>query len=160
MSSSHDSSSELNSIQRELILQLRQNSGYAVMFHQLISDRLGLNPTDHKCLDFLNRNGAVTAGRLAQLTGLTTGSITSVIDRLETAGYVIRDKDPKDRRRVVIKVVPEKVDKISPMFQLIFESTSEILTQYNEQETKLLLNFIKQCNDMTLTVMNQFKQGG
>lgn len=158
MSSNHDSSSELTAIQRELILQLRQNSGYAVMFHSLISDKLGLNPTDQKCLDFLNRSGSVTAGNLAQLTGLTTGSITSVIDRLENSGYVIRDRDPNDRRRVVIKVVPEKMDKISPMFQSIFESTSEILTQYNEQETELILNFIRQCNDMTLTVMNQFKQ--
>jgi|SRR5699024_6852636 len=159
MSSNHDSSSELTSTQRELILQLRQNSGRAVMFHQLISDKLGLNPTDHKCLDFLNRSGPVTAGQLAQLTGLTTGSITSVIDRLESSGYAIRDKDPKDRRRVIIKAVPEEMDKISPMFESIFESTSEILAQYSEREAKLILNFIKQCNDMTLNAMNQFKQG-
>jgi len=128
------------------------------MFHELIADKLGLNATDHKCLDFLNRSGPVTAGQLAQLTGLTTGSITSVIDRLETSGYVIRDKDPKDRRRVMIKVVPEEMEKISPMFQSIFESTLKILSQYNEKETKRILDFIKQCNEMTLTVMNQFKQ--
>ncbi|MYL42665.1 MarR family winged helix-turn-helix transcriptional regulator [Virgibacillus salexigens] len=159
MSSNHFSSAELTSTQIELIHELRLNSGRAVMFHELLSDKLGLNATDHKCLDFLNRSGPVTAGQLAQLTGLTTGSITSVIDRLEASGYVGRDKDPKDRRRVIIKVVPEEMEKISPMFQSIFESTVKILSQYNERETKLIHDFIKQCNEMTLTVMNQFNQG-
>ncbi|WJH36140.1 MarR family transcriptional regulator [Paenibacillus sp. CC-CFT747] len=105
---------ELSPLRQELIGELRQNSARAVMFHQLISEQLGLNATDHKCLDFLNRTGPVTAGQLAQLTGLTTGAVTSVIDRLEKAGYVVRDKDPNDRRRVVVKTVSDSTAGISP----------------------------------------------
>ncbi|WP_258167981.1 MarR family transcriptional regulator [Paenibacillus sp. AR247] len=83
--------------------------------------------------------------------------MTSVIDRLEQAGYVIRDKDPNDRRRVVVKPVPEGSASISPLFQSIMQSTLEIVSQYTEQELQLILNFIRQCNEMTLTEMNKMK---
>ncbi|MED1951966.1 MarR family transcriptional regulator [Brevibacillus centrosporus] len=146
---------KMTSTQQALLHELRQNSARAVMFHQLVSEKLGLNATDHKCLDFLNRSGPVTAGQLAQLTGLTTGAVTSVIDRLEEAGYVIRDKDPNDRRRVVVKPVPEGAAQISPMFQSIMQSTLALLSRYSEQDTLLILDFIKQCNEMTLAEMNR-----
>lgn len=149
---------DLSSLQQKLLHELRQNSARAVMFHQLISEKMGLNATDHKCLDFLNRTGPVTAGQLAQLTGLTTGAITSVIDRLEQAGYVIRDKDPNDRRRVVVKSVPEGSARISPLFQSVAQSTLQIISQYTDEELQLILNFIKQCNDMTLAEMNKLKE--
>ena len=64
------------------------------MFHQAIADRLGLNVTDHKCIDLLLMKGPLTAGELAGMTGLTTGAITAVIDRLEKAGFVRREDDP------------------------------------------------------------------
>src|SRR5690606_28009828 len=118
---------------------------------------MGLNATDHKCLDFLHRTGPVTAGQLAQLTGLTTGAVTSVIDRLEQAGYAVRDKDPNDRRRVVVKPVPEKSSQISPLFQSLTQSTLQIISQYKDDELQLILNFIKQCNDMTLIEMNKLQ---
>ncbi|MFF2154938.1 MarR family winged helix-turn-helix transcriptional regulator [Paenibacillus chitinolyticus] len=145
------------STQQALLHELRQNSARAVMFHQLISEKLGLNATDHKCLDFLNRTGPVTAGQLAQLTGLTTGAVTSVIDRLEKAGYVVRDKDPNDRRRVVVKPAPEGTIQISPLFHSVIQSTLKILSQYNEQEMELILGFIRKCNEMTLEEMNKLK---
>lgn len=149
---------ELTSPQKALIHELRQNSARAVMFHQLISEKLGLNATDHKCLDFLNHTGPVTAGQLAQLTGLTTGAVTNVIDRLEQAGHVIRDKDPNDRRRVVVKPAPEGSAHISPMFQSVMNSTLKIITQYTEQEMLLILDFIRKCNEMTLDEMNKMKE--
>ncbi|MCJ8014607.1 MarR family transcriptional regulator [Paenibacillus sp. KQZ6P-2] len=148
---------ELTSTQQALLHELRQNSARAVMFHQLISEKLGLNATDHKCLDFLNHSGPVTAGQLAELTGLTTGAVTSVIDRLEKAGYVVRDKDPNDRRRVVVKPAPEGTTHISPMFQSVMQSTLKIFSQYNVQEMELILGFIRKCNEMTLEEMNKLK---
>lgn len=152
-------SPDLSSLQQDLLLELRQNSARAVMMHQMISEKMGLNATDHKCLDFLNRTGPVTAGQLAELTGLTTGAVTSVIDRLEQGGYVIRDKDPNDRRRVVVKPVPASSDHLSPVFQSLMQSTLEIMSQYTDQELQLILNFIKQCNDMSLVEMNKLKEG-
>ncbi|WNC15970.1 MarR family transcriptional regulator [Brevibacillus brevis] len=148
---------EWTPLQRDLLLEVRKNSSRAVMFHQAISDRLGLNATDHKCLDYLLSSGPVTAGRLAELTGLTTGAVTNVIDRLEKAGYIVRDKDPNDRRRVVVKPVPEKVSAISPLFQSILEKTIRIIDSYTEQEQTAILDFLRRCNDMTLEEMNRWK---
>lgn len=149
--------SDLTPLQQDLVYELRQNSARAVMLHQLISEKLGLNATDHKCLDFLNRTGPVTAGQLAELTGLTTGAVTNVIDRLEQAGYVVRDKDPKDRRRVVVKPAEGSSSRISPQFESIMQSTLQILSRYDEEQTRLILEFIRLCNDMTLAEMEKMK---
>ncbi|RIX50042.1 MarR family transcriptional regulator [Paenibacillus nanensis] len=148
---------DLTPSQHALLYELRQNSARAVMLHQLISEKLGLNATDHKCLDFLNRTGPVTAGQLAQLTGLTTGAVTNVIDRLEQAGYVTRDKDPNDRRRVVVKPAEGRSAQISPLFQSVMQSTLQILSRYDEQQTALILEFIRACNEMTLAEMEKLK---
>ncbi|WP_339323260.1 MarR family transcriptional regulator [Paenibacillus sp. FSL W8-0194] len=149
--------SDLTPLQQDLVYELRQNSARAVMLHQLVSEKLGLNATDHKCLDFLNRTGPVTAGQLAELTGLTTGAVTNVIDRLEQAGYVVRDKDPKDRRRVVVKPAEGSSSRISPQFESIMQSTLQILSRYDEEQTRLILEFIRLCNDMTLAEMEKMK---
>src|SRR6516164_2366733 len=80
----------------------RQLSTATIMFHQAIADRIGLHPTDLKCADILFVKGPLTAGELAELTGLTTGAITGVIDRLEGAGFARREEDRYDRRRVIV----------------------------------------------------------
>src|SRR5579871_2016463 len=72
-----------------------------VVFHELVGRCLGLSATDRKCLDLLSR-GPVTAGEIAKFTGLTTGAVTGIIDRLAKAGYAERVNDPQDRRRVLV----------------------------------------------------------
>src|SRR3954466_12362349 len=75
-----------------------------VILHGLrSSDALSLAPTDLVCMCLLQLNGPATPGWLAQMTGLSTGAVPGVVDRLERAGYVRREPDPKDRRRVVVK---------------------------------------------------------
>ncbi|EJL46009.1 transcriptional regulator [Brevibacillus agri] len=150
----------LTPIQQELLQEIRTNSSRAVMFHQMISEKLGLNATDHKCLDFLYRSGPVTAGQLAELTGLTTGAVTNVIDRLEQAGYVVRAKDPKDRRKVVVKPTDHGPDNISPLFDSILHKTIALLDRYTEQETRVILDFLKSCNAISLEEMNKQKEAG
>src|SRR5919204_2273684 len=98
--------------------KLRETSTETIMFHQAVADVLGLHITDHKCLDIIYRYGAMPAGRLAELTGLTTGAVTGIIDRLEKAGYVRRANDPKDRRRTIIEPVRNK--KLEKKIELIF----------------------------------------
>src|SRR5262245_63436874 len=90
-----------------LHMAFRQMSAGSVMFHQAIADRIGLHVTDHKCADLIMRNGSMTAGALAGLTGLTTGAITGVVDRLESAGLVRRALDTNDRRRVLREIVEQ-----------------------------------------------------
>src|SRR5690242_19990866 len=86
---------------------MRRSSGQGVVFGQAVANVAGISNSVLECLDFLNLEGRVTAGRLAEVTGLTTGAITGVVDRLEKAGFVRRERDEADRRKVFIVVVPE-----------------------------------------------------
>ena len=95
---------------------MRRSSAQGVLFGQTVANVVGISGSDLECLDFLNLEGRVTAGRLAEVTGLTTGAITGVVDRLEKAGLVRRERDPDDRRKVFIATVPENVAKIGRFY--------------------------------------------
>jgi DNA-binding MarR family transcriptional regulator len=88
------------------------------MLNHACAERLGLNATDWECVSLLNEAlpEVVTAGRLADLTGLTTGAVTGVLDRLEGAGFVRRERDTADRRRVIVRLDEAKLREVQPMF--------------------------------------------
>ena len=134
-----------------LFLEFRQMSTGAIMFHQAIADRLGLHPTDHKCADLIIRNGAMTSGRLAELTGLTTGAITGVVDRLESRGLARRAADPQDRRRVIVEIVKnDAVEcRMRDLFQGISDGTRALLDGYSDAELALILDFVRRSNAMS-----------
>src|SRR4051794_27101574 len=90
----------------ELEEAVRRSSAQGVIFGQTVANVAGISGSDLECLDFLNLEGRVTAGRLAEVTGLTTGAITGVVDRLEKAGLARRERDAADRRKVFIVTVP------------------------------------------------------
>ncbi|MBX7078212.1 MAG: MarR family transcriptional regulator [Nannocystaceae bacterium] len=96
--------------------ELRRMSGYTVLFHQAVADRLGITATELQCSNLLDLLGPMTAGRLAELTGLSSGAITGVIDRLERARVAARDTDPEDRRRVIVRSLPDRRDEFDACF--------------------------------------------
>jgi DNA-binding MarR family transcriptional regulator len=120
----------------------RRLSLATILFHQAVADRLGLNPTDHKCIDLLSSAGEMTAGDLAEATGLTTGAITGVIDRLEAAGFVRRDDDPKDRRRVVLRLVAKRYRDIARLFEPFGAAFAELGARYSERELATIVDFM------------------
>ena len=129
--------------------QLRHFSTDTILFHQAVAERLGLNSTDHKCLDMILRNQPITAGELSNLTGLTTGTITGVIDRLEKAGYVFREKDPEDRRKVMIRVHTKKAESnIMSHLQSFGQSMEAMLEQYDNEQMKFLFDFFERSRDI------------
>src|ERR1700675_3773443 len=99
-------------LMEELEHAVRRSSAQGGILGQTAATRRGISVPDLECLDFLNLEGRVTAGRLAEVTGLTTGAITGVVDRLEKAGLVRRERDESDRRKGFIATVPENVGKI------------------------------------------------
>ncbi|NMF84182.1 MarR family transcriptional regulator [Nodosilinea sp. P-1105] len=133
---------------REALLQAnlqlgRELSARTLMFHAAVSDRVGLSAVEHKALDLLSRAGTLTAGQLAELTGLTTGAITGLVDRLEKAGFVRRDRDPSDRRKVVIQPVLEKMEaEIAPLFADLGQQMEELLSGYSDQELAIIQDFV------------------
>lgn len=119
----------------------RDSSMVTVMFHARVAEQLGLSATDHKCLDLAARGGQpMTAGRIAELSGLSTGAVTGVIDRLERAGYVRRVRDPHDRRKVLVEVTVDA--KAGERFGLLFKGLSEtmerVLTHYTPEQREVL----------------------
>jgi DNA-binding MarR family transcriptional regulator len=114
-----------------------------VLFQQAIADRLGLNTTDLMCLYFLSDAESLTAGQLAEATGLTTGAVTGVIDRLEKAGYAQREKDAADRRRVLVRPQREQIDRdISPLYGAIGEAWERAIERYSTQELGVILDML------------------
>lgn len=113
-----------------------------IMFHQAVADRLGLNVTDHKCLDFLLMYGPSTAGELSHRSSLTTGAITAVIDRLERAGFVRREADPSDRRRVIVSPVFERLSEIGMLFADLGSEMGQLAARYSRAELDVIIDFM------------------
>jgi DNA-binding MarR family transcriptional regulator len=127
----------------------QQFSTSTVLFHTALADRLGLNPTDHKCVDVLLQRGSMTAGQLAEVTGLTTGSITTALDRLEKAGFIRRAADPHDRRKVILEVIPDSLTVMFPLFDGLVTAYTQMLDTYSEAELGLILEFIHKTVQIT-----------
>jgi DNA-binding MarR family transcriptional regulator len=128
---------------------VRRSSALGVLFGQTVASRVGISSSDLECLDFLNLEGRVTAGRLAELTGLTTGAITGVVDRLEKAGLVRRERDESDRRKVFIATVPENIARVGKYYQHMQGAVLKDWESYSDPELRLLLRFMTQsCKTM------------
>ncbi|HLF79694.1 MAG TPA: MarR family transcriptional regulator [Dehalococcoidia bacterium] len=130
--------------------EMRAQSAWTLFCHDTIAARLGLNPTDRKCLDIIIRgekvNEPVTPGQLARETHLTTGAVTGILDRLEQAGFVQRLHDPEDRRRVII--VPDMLKihaDVMPMFEQLSRRFQDLCTTYTDEELRLLIGFSQQA---------------
>lgn len=138
---------------------LREVSGLGVLFSNAAADRLGLNPTDMECLGYL-ADGPQSAGSLAAATGLTTGAITGVIDRLERAGFARREPDPNDRRKVLVRETDEGRARAAPIFAPMAEASARALAGYSEVELTLLLGFLEKSREAGLSALAQLRQGG
>src|SRR5580704_4575109 len=113
---------------------MRKASAQGTMFAKAVADRAGISSSDMDCMDFLLMEGRLTAGRLAELTGLTTGAITGVIDRLEKARFVRRERDDKDRRKVFIALVPGRLDEIGELYGLLRRAMHKQCEGYSDAE--------------------------
>jgi DNA-binding transcriptional ArsR family regulator len=123
----------------------RKTNSLMQLMGQAAADRIGLNATDLNCLNILSFTGEMTAGELARETGLTTASITGVADRLEEAGYVRRERDPKDRRRVVIRLVLDRaLQNVAPVFLPLVQAWQGVVSRYSDDELRLIVEFYGQ----------------
>ncbi|WP_426442763.1 MarR family winged helix-turn-helix transcriptional regulator [Bradyrhizobium genosp. P] len=143
MKSALSSPNARDDLLQELEEAMRRSSAQGVLFGQAVANMAGISNSDMECMDILHLEGRVTAGRLAEVTGLTTGAITGVVDRLEKAGYVRRERDESDRRKVFISVVPETVAKIGQFYVPMQQAMQKVWGAYSDDELRLLLRFTK-----------------
>ena len=144
-------------LMQELEHAVRKSSGLGVIFGQTVANAVGISSSDLECLDFLNIEGRVTAGRLAELTGLTTGAITGLVDRMEKAGLVRRERDEADRRKVYIAIVPDALGRIGSFYEPLQKAVTKNWEGYTDAELKLLLRFMTEGYDTMLGVLDDLK---
>ena len=142
--------SDRRQIETALDRALRETSAQSVLFSQAVADRVGMNPTDLESLDILARNGPMTAGRLAELTGLTTGAITGLVDRLERRGYARREPHPTDRRSIIIQPLIENAERdLGPAYVTLSEAMDELMSRYGEEDLATILDFMRRAATIT-----------
>ena len=129
----------------------RQLTNQNGLYTDAVAARLGLNRTDLDCLSILHLTGSATAGELAEITGLTTGAITGVIDRLVHVGYAQREADPADRRRVIVRAVPGSGRPVGELFEPMHHAIERLYDRYSDEELAVLLDL----NERLLPIMQE-----
>ncbi|AJP03214.1 MarR family transcriptional regulator [Streptomyces cyaneogriseus subsp. noncyanogenus] len=146
---------ELSAVSRRYL------ASYALLT-QAAADRLDLHPTDLQCLNLLvlEDGRPVTTGRIAELTGLTTGAATRLVDRLEKAGYVVRERDSVDRRRVLVATVPEKIADFRRMWERLGDGWVALFDDLDESQLTLLIGHLRRTAEFGTVQVARLRAGG
>ena len=126
----------------QLIDEVQRSQLATDRFDQAVADAAGLNRTDMRCLDVLGREGPVTAGRLAEATGLTSGAMTTALDRLERAGLALRTRDAVDRRRVLVHLAADGRELVERVCRRVERSAAGLLGGTHTPERERLAELL------------------
>ncbi|MHB8412790.1 MAG: MarR family winged helix-turn-helix transcriptional regulator [Candidatus Acidiferrales bacterium] len=125
----------------------RRHSTAVVLFHHAVAERLGLGPTDHKCLDLLRERGTMVGSDLGAITGLTSGAITGVVARLERAGYLRREPDPHDGRRQILHLALQRAH-IQDVIDPLREDVAALLENFDAHQLTAIAEFLARSTDL------------
>lgn len=132
----------------------------AVRFQIAVADQLRMPITDVHAIGALLEFGPVGARRLAELLGMTTGATTRLVDRLEREGYVVREPDPADRRRVVLRLVPARIAELARYYEPMGERWRERLDDYSEEQLSFLVEFLRRGREDAHAETAALRSGG
>lgn len=121
---------------------LRDASLQLALLNHQVGARLKLRDVDLDCLNLLNQRGPMSPGALAKLAGLHPATMTGVLDRLEKAGFVSRDRDPDDRRAVVVRASRERGREVFDLYGGMSDSLDEICADYSAEQLALITEFL------------------
>ncbi|ARZ72217.1 MarR family transcriptional regulator [Streptomyces sp. HU2014] len=137
-------------LHEELAKESRRHLAAYVLFNQAVADHLGLHPTDVQALSLLTAGAEpLTVRQLADMTGLTTGSATRLVDRLERGGYVTRTPDRRDRRRVLVTPVPERIARVTAVWDDLGQGWQALLDSHTEDELEVITRHMRQAHDLS-----------
>ncbi|MET8357897.1 MarR family transcriptional regulator [Micromonospora sp. NPDC005171] len=137
----------------------RETSRLSMVFRYAIAERLGLTVSDLECLDYLADVGSATAGQVAERTNLTTGAVTSMLRRLQQAGYVTTERDPADRRRVIVTLRPERIAELERPYERFAERAERLIEGYSVDELTLLVRHFERMQAMYLAELDHLVSG-
>jgi len=137
---------------------LRKSSAQALMVSHSVAAKVGLNMTDLECLDIIQMSGSVTAGELARRTGLSTGAMTTAIDRLVHAGYAERQHDPNDRRKVFVTTRAERMQTLWHIYAPLQAAMEQLYEGYSEAELRTIAVFMEQAVTVSATFARSLQE--
>jgi DNA-binding MarR family transcriptional regulator len=132
----------------ELMEQFRISGSQDNAFDDATAELLGVNRTDLNCIDIIERRGGLTAGELAAESGLSTGAVTAVIDRLEDAGYARRVRDAEDRRRVKVEVTPKLQRGAQEIYGPMVEEWHAVMGRATTEQLRMMVEFMREANEV------------
>jgi DNA-binding MarR family transcriptional regulator len=126
----------------------RQHAAYS-LFNQAMADRLGLHPTDLQCVSLLGLEPEpLTTGQIAELTGLTSGSATRLVDRLERAGLVERKPDPHDRRRTRVSLTARRAPEADAAWDAPGSAFAALLAEFGDEELRAIERYLRRSTEV------------
>ena len=140
---------ERAALETAFAVALRRTGALIQLMGQAAAEQIGVNLTDLNCMNILSLSGQMTAGQLARATGLTTASITGVIDRLEEAGIARRERDHADRRKVVIHLVPERMAaEVAQVFAPMMVGLRQLAAEYSDDQLRFIVQVYEQVGQL------------
>jgi DNA-binding MarR family transcriptional regulator len=127
----------------ELFREVRAGQNAVDVMDDAVAAYLGINRTDYRCIDVIDRHGRLTAGELAAESGLTTGAITAVLDRLERGGFVRRTRDAADRRRIFVELTPEARARAGQLYAPIATKARTMLSGLSEDQLRQFIEILR-----------------
>lgn len=126
----------------------RVMSTQTVFLHQAIAQTIGLSATDTKCIDLILRapGATLTAGQLSELSGLTSGAITHILDRLEKRQFIERTRDTADRRKVFVRVRIESMAPVIPLYEAVGKAYLDFIGHYNDADLRLICDYLEKTS--------------
>ena len=121
---------------RELSIQL------SLLNHQ-VGASLDLKDVDLDCFDLIVRHGPLSPSALARRAGLHPATMTGILDRLERGGWVARDRDPADRRSVLVRALPDRNADLMRLYSGMSGAMNKLLAGYNDTELNLIVDFLR-----------------
>ncbi len=137
----------------------RRHGAATVLFHNAMAATIGVNPSDLRCLSILDAMGPMSAGELAQASGLSAAAITNLLDRLEAARLVVRNRDTRDRRRLLVSASPQARERIAPFFASMTRAWQQVLAGFDDAELAVVLRFLQSSGDMLREELDKLRGG-
>jgi DNA-binding MarR family transcriptional regulator len=147
-------------LQFQVMMAARDQGISNVLFRNATARRLGLNVTDSECLSFLTiKGGTSTPTEIARYTGLTSGSTTAMLDRLEKAGFIRRRPNPEDRRGTLIEVCDLWTQAAMPLMAGVQASQKALIASYSDEELMVITNFLTRFAENVQAATKDIEKG-
>ena len=127
--------------------EARRVGSLATLHNHAVADFMRCHPTDQECIDLLDWTGPLTAGEIGLHLGLSSGAVTGLVDRLEAGGWVRRERDPADRRRVVVHLSGERTGDLWPLYQPFSETIDAYRDRLGARDLRVVVEFLEFANE-------------